>query len=516
MRASAPQLALLNNAQGTFDAARCEMARLREEPWYEWWKCSSGAAYIASAGVTAVKAIKIRIGELVAYDVSHNISGAIASLKKLLSSGVMCPGVTVQQGRAQPFARAADPTVLFATVASPWPDNHGAALAPGVAEDHFADPAAVQALLRNAINLSFFSATLDGLSDHLLTLMHGTHISAAVAAGRGQQPQAHSRLSQAACGVTEADLLAIGAAGADSLTPYGSTVPVGPHCTTFSPFKPVVHGRARFIKLTIVDKFGQVAPLYPCVSPALSRGWLPGTSPPVADTVVAVDPPGACQFFQLPLRINQEARLNVWPLVTAAPADGGSAAVSAGGNSSRISALTAKLAADTAFTTAFFAMLAAALSSTTSTPADYADLAFPTVLGRPFALVAFGVGLEVAAPPRKNQPLLCPDRSSANDPNLTDYRFPYKVGDGDAAFDGLVTYFTDSGAGTGTVRKMYTELLVLDTKIPTDAIIQPAPGAIFQGTTTTTTYPTLTLFFLPADATPAEQHVAHRGPAQAL
>ncbi|KAK3376173.1 hypothetical protein B0T24DRAFT_618151 [Lasiosphaeria ovina] len=124
---------------------------------------------------------------------------------------------------------------------------------------------------------------------------------------------------------------------APELAPFGaSPTAVSPPlylANNLTPFKPVMHGQARFTKLMIVDKFGQIVSgmqpadyagnssterysLYPCVSPGLTCGiihsegsqeghYLPNT------TVKADDGPNVCQFFQIPPRINQHARLNV-------------------------------------------------------------------------------------------------------------------------------------------------------------------------------------------------------------
>lgn len=75
--------------------------------------------------------------------------------------------------------------------------------------------------------------------------------------------------------------------GPSDLAPYGLLTRLDPAYTDeFSPFKPVTHGQARFVKFAIVDKFGQVVSglrlgpngdgaMYPSISPGLACGTIP-------------------------------------------------------------------------------------------------------------------------------------------------------------------------------------------------------------------------------------------------
>lgn len=163
--------------------------------------------------------------------------------------------------------------------------------------------------------LPLLSAPLDGLIDHLLTLMHGAHI----------RPNARYPLQGAVRPLSDAmpdpydweRVLLIG--DVSDATPYGSLVPL-PEGVEAPPFKPVAHGQFRFTKLNIIDKFGQAVhamepsyksegkqAIYPCISDRVVPPRLSDNQPNV------VRPPaqaGACEFVQICPQINQPIRLN--------------------------------------------------------------------------------------------------------------------------------------------------------------------------------------------------------------
>ncbi|KAF5234215.1 hypothetical protein FANTH_12215 [Fusarium anthophilum] len=117
-------------------------------------------------------------------------------------------------------------------------------------------------------------------------------------------------------------------------TPYAGTVDIGATDRDAgnmpSPFKPVLHCQMVLTKLNLVDEFGQVvsafdfdrAPsdnfmdrkIYPEVSDTYACSNLVdphGKATKIANAVVG-DQENRCSFFQIPLSINQEARLNVF------------------------------------------------------------------------------------------------------------------------------------------------------------------------------------------------------------
>ncbi|KAF9767181.1 hypothetical protein IL306_000309 [Fusarium sp. DS 682] len=180
-------------------------------------------------------------------------------------------------------------------------------------------------LLSAAGNLQYLSAPLAGLTDQLLTLCHGHYPC--------PDPSDQSVL----------DIMGVEKSTLSQLTilhntaPYGSSTHIDPaYRSAFSPFKPVVHGQARFKRLTLIDKFGQVvvvvgpkgpddpnaqAPvewptaLYPCISPYLACDVVSGDSTFPNTAIKSDTTEGACQFFQVPPGINQPSRLNVSYLI---------------------------------------------------------------------------------------------------------------------------------------------------------------------------------------------------------
>ncbi|KAM0451885.1 hypothetical protein ACHAO4_005842 [Trichoderma viride] len=167
----------------------------------------------------------------------------------------------------------------------------------------------VQNQLRDALkNLSLVSGNLDGLSDHLLTLHQGIHISPHKPVEQGPLPEMEDNLLNALLESND---------GHD-VTPYGEDVYSLDKAE--KDFKPVTHGQARFTKFNIVDKFGQViSPLqrpnnasqdfYPCIGRSISCQINETEGGNFANSV-ELDDENCSQFFQLGHRINQDARLN--------------------------------------------------------------------------------------------------------------------------------------------------------------------------------------------------------------
>lgn len=173
-------------------------------------------------------------------------------------------------------------------------------------------------LTTNLFKLSFVSAPLAGLTDHLLTRVQGSHIKPNTRPPNEKpQPIDHVIKVGEGAGFDKVRLELIDQES--DLTPYGSLVEVVAETCAF---KPVTHGQMRFTKLNIIDKFGQAIhaidpriaerppPMYPCVSELYacqSKEGQPGVANTVGDRP---DAPGLCEFVQLPPQINQYARLN--------------------------------------------------------------------------------------------------------------------------------------------------------------------------------------------------------------
>ncbi|EFW19464.1 conserved hypothetical protein [Coccidioides posadasii str. Silveira] len=181
-------------------------------------------------------------------------------------------------------------------------------------------------VLYNTYKLPFLSAPLDGFTDHLLTLSHGTHIKPnARYPGEGVQPIADAY--KGPFHNNELKLIGIHS----EMTPYASlvrftaeqalmTTAVSHDDPSPVPFKPVTHGQFRFKKLNIIDKFGQAInaidprygyedreAVYPHISEYFAPQLLPDGQPNVVRQPVEK---GYCEFAQVPPGINQHARLN--------------------------------------------------------------------------------------------------------------------------------------------------------------------------------------------------------------
>lgn len=184
----------------------------------------------------------------------------------------------------------------------------------------------------DSYKLPFLSSPLAGFTDHLLTLAQGTHIKplARFPGKEGLNPIQDAKTGP----FQDKDLKMIDRHS--ELTPYGSMVqfarPVqesepdtGEESQLHpNPFKPATHGQFRFLKLNIVDKFGQaisaIDPRYgheedEAIYPLLSQYYAPQTLANDPDQPNVVHPPGRdqksyCEFVQVPPAINQPARLN--------------------------------------------------------------------------------------------------------------------------------------------------------------------------------------------------------------
>jgi hypothetical protein len=177
--------------------------------------------------------------------------------------------------------------------------------------------AAQKELVADAAQLQYLSAPMAGLKDHLITLLNGTHIKPSIRmTDQSLQPleAAITAGKDAGIGAPEISLMGI----QTTKTPYANYVD-SPD-PKIDPLKPVTHGQFKFLRLDVIDKFGQAisainpapAATIPSVYPALSEYFHPQHlkgNTAQAKTVVE-ETYGNCEFAQIPPTINQEARIN--------------------------------------------------------------------------------------------------------------------------------------------------------------------------------------------------------------
>lgn len=114
--------------------------------------------------------------------------------------------------------------------------------------------------------------------------------------------------------------------------------------------------------------------------------------------------------------------------------------------------LVSRLAGDASYLQGFVDMVSNSLGYTRQTPNTYSEF-LPSVVGKPLALVNFGLSLELATEPLKNYSSLVdlpPDRSLLPEDGREYYMFPVKLGDKDRVHDGLVGYFNSTVREDGT------------------------------------------------------------------
>ncbi|KAI5811787.1 hypothetical protein DFH27DRAFT_474694 [Peziza echinospora] len=384
-------------------------------------------------------------------------------------------------------------------------------------------------------SLKLLSSPLSGLTDQLATRAQGTHLKPNIrAAGQALKPLADAydenagwRDDQFTWMGTETDL-----------TPFATLVRSD---KKHSIFKPATHGQFRFTKFNIIDKFGQAihaidprwhpeskppAPVYPYISefyaplpiqvtiplidptkpadPTVPRRTI--WAPNIIDADKHADEPHS-EFVQLPVHINQTARMNaffvkrdadgqtwvpqsewenpIWGWLVLnyaqhglqiflpdgrfyreirlggftgatvgekwlpfAPPKGG--AQDAAASTAQIDALIAKL--DNADNLQeFIDMINGALRKAPPAPETYAQF-LNSIVGKPLALVNVGWSLELAEPEYASeatvenqvpQPVcLLQHQTDEIKPKLIPrYTFPFKLGDAERTYDGLVGYF---------------------------------------------------------------------------
>ena len=179
-----------------------------------------------------------------------------------------------------------------------------------------------QRLLDTLSRMDFVSAPLSAVTNSLLTVKEGSHLKPLVRLPHSTpvvMRDAINRFTQICPDRPEDALQQID--DQSEVTPYASSVAM---TGQFYPLKPVQHGQLQFIKLNIVDKFGQAIHI---VDPSPPRkGTFHTTSPIISESlavttikdggitrpniVVKQSDPNACPFISLAPAINQPTRIN--------------------------------------------------------------------------------------------------------------------------------------------------------------------------------------------------------------
>ncbi|KAH8693994.1 hypothetical protein BGW36DRAFT_430016 [Talaromyces proteolyticus] len=186
----------------------------------------------------------------------------------------------------------------------------------------------IEELAKKTWKLPFLSAPLDGFTDHLLTMVHGTHIKPNARYPAGYDLEGVHPIDDALISPFKKDHLGIVDIYSEQ-TPYGALLSnsltvlneISPTKTRPHPFKPVTHGQFRFSKLNIIDKFGQAInaidarygheedeAIYPYLSSYYEPQLYEGNPNLVRQNGESHQ--GHVEFAQVPPSINQPARLN--------------------------------------------------------------------------------------------------------------------------------------------------------------------------------------------------------------
>ncbi|KAH7186287.1 uncharacterized protein B0J16DRAFT_363243 [Fusarium flagelliforme] len=316
-------------------------------------------------------------------------------------------------------------------------------------------------LLNKLDRLALLSLPLSGLTDHLLTRFQGSHVKPLVRQPGGKPvvlKEAIDVLPPPLEGRSPIDLSHIGEHS--DPTPYGSLATLAN--AKVSGFKPVTHGQMRFIKINIVDKFGQAVhaiepsvhlgnAVYPSISEFYDIDEVPGKKGKpnlVYDNRSTLEQP---EYIQLPPSINQPTRLNahyvvrdldpngadwrpatefdkpIWGWVVVNYVDRALQFFLPNGdfyrevrstssdikwlpfmeqavpeNNEQLDALIGSLTSDETRLKAFLDMVMSALSATIPAPTAYSQF-MNSLVGRPLALANMGWSLELDANSLKNE-----------------------------------------------------------------------------------------------------------------
>ena len=403
----------------------------------------------------------------------------------------------------------------------------------------------------------YMSCPLAGLTDHLLTMEHGTHLQPLQ-----RTPGSDVMLpTQAAIDLTSGPI----SLGANELKLVGEETGPTPYAnmvaglsSDYSAFKPATHGQFRFTKINIIDKFGQAIsvinqspaerppPIYPCISELYAAQTLADGKTP--NTVFRENnTEGKCEFIQLPPQFNQPARLNAefliptstssatyrpatewdnpifgWLLVNYAnfglqvflPDGKFYREIRLGGASGAVAsepwlpfgppdtplavdkhldAFIAKMQNNKTYLETIYNMIRTAFDHMDTAPSSYAEF-MSAVIGQPVAMTHVGWSLELSHYELVDQALPVPGVFPAEEPGITTYSIPLKIGDKARVYDGLVGYYHPDNLDS-----IYTYFPSKDPDAPTVEIgIDPEA------------YPQLTPFHIDPENTAGNQFTQER------
>jgi len=222
--------------------------------------------------------------------------------------------------------------------------------------------AEVTALQNKIDTMHYISCPLSGFTNHLLTLVEGSHVKPLARTSSSTDPVPLNAAITASIIPTTPSTTAIFPTDVlsriqtqSSLTPYGNLIGFPSGTSAPAGFKAVTHGQTMFTKFNIIDKFGQAVcaidpkpvpvnptfpppSVYPCISDYFAPGALinPNKPPEYVPNVIYRDEPKdqvvrdptvpdpakppvplttsgdevLSRFFQLNPSINQDTRLN--------------------------------------------------------------------------------------------------------------------------------------------------------------------------------------------------------------
>jgi len=182
-------------------------------------------------------------------------------------------------------------------------------------------------MVQTLSQMQFVSSPLTAVSNSLLTVQEGAHLKPLVRLPHSTPVAlagASERLATILPGNRDPTNVMQLVNDQGDITPYASSVSVS---RDHYPMKPVQHGQLQFIKLNIVDKFGQAIHLidpspppkghFYTTSPIISKSLFvgeyldPSTGQKRPNTaILQQQDPSACPFISLPPAVNQPARMN--------------------------------------------------------------------------------------------------------------------------------------------------------------------------------------------------------------
>ncbi|KAK0732481.1 hypothetical protein B0T21DRAFT_369068 [Apiosordaria backusii] len=165
--------------------------------------------------------------------------------------------------------------------------------------------------------LEFLSAPLSGFNSHLVTLEQGNHVKPSIKKPSGELTFL-AEAERKAIGLGKDEMASIGVE--TDVTPYGSSK--RSNGRGYPAFKNVAHGQFKFVRLNIIDKFGQaihaVDPritrtpqkVWPCISEWYQpQAKTDGKTPNVIETSQTLKDKPKCEYVQVPPQVNQPTRI---------------------------------------------------------------------------------------------------------------------------------------------------------------------------------------------------------------